>query len=127
MMRSRMKNWYLKNKIDLNWSNYKKQRNFCKNLFRKTKKEYFSKLDIIKISDSKIFPKTMKAFFSDKGLNCNKMMLSGNDQIISDETTIADTMNKYFVNITLSTSLKKLKLKQTEIETTKALLKQELK
>ena len=39
------------------------------------------------------------------------MMLSENDQIISDETTIADTMNKHFVNIT-----KKLKLKQTETE-----------
>ena len=39
------------------------------------------------------------------------MMLSENDQIISDETTIADTMNKYFINIT-----KKLKLKQSETE-----------
>ena len=37
------------------------------------------------------------------------MMLSENDQIISDETTIANTMNKYFVNIT-----KQLKLKQSE-------------
>ena len=96
MMRSRMKNLYLKNKTDLNWSNYKTQRNFCTNLLRKTKKEYFSKLDIIKISDSKKFWKTIKPFFSDKGLNCNKMMLSENDQIISDETTMADTMNKYF-------------------------------
>ena len=100
MMRSRMKNLSLKNKTNLNWSNYKTQRNFCTNLLRKTKKEYFSKLDIIKISDSKKFWKTIKPFFSDKGLNCNKMMLSENDQIISDETTIADTMNKYFVNIT---------------------------
>ena len=100
VMRSRMKNLYLKNKTDLNWSNYKTQRNFCTNFLRKTKKEYFSKLDIIKISDSKKFWKTIKPFFSDKGLNCNKMMLSENDQIISDETTIADTMNKYFVNIT---------------------------
>ena len=39
------------------------------------------------------------------------MMLSENDQIISDETTIADTMSKYFVNIT-----NKLKLKQSETE-----------
>ena len=39
------------------------------------------------------------------------MMLSGNNQIISDETTFADTMNKYFVNIA-----KKLKLKPTETE-----------
>ena len=80
LMRSRMKNLYLKNKTDLNWSNYKTQRNFCTNLLRKTKKEYFSKLDIIKISDSKKFWKTIKPFFSDKGLNCNKMMLSENDQ-----------------------------------------------
>ena len=39
------------------------------------------------------------------------MMLNENDQIISDETTTADTMNKYFVSIT-----KKLKLKQWETE-----------
>ena len=58
---------------------------------------------------SKKFWKTVKSF--DNGLNCNKMMLSENDQIISDETTIADTMNKYFVNIT-----KKLKLKQSKTE-----------
>ena len=111
MTRSRTKSLYLKNKTDLNWSNYKTQRNFCTNLLRKAKKEYFSKLEIIKISDSKKFWKTIKPFFSDKGLNCNKMMLSENDQIISDETAIADTKNKYFVNIT-----KKSKLKQSETE-----------
>ena len=38
-------------------------------------------------------------------------MFSENNQMISDETTIADTMNNYFVNIT-----KKSKLKQTETE-----------
>ena len=39
-------------------------------------------------------------------------MLSEIDQIISDEITIADTMNKYFVNIT-----KKSKLDPTQAET----------
>ena len=63
MMCSRMKNLYLKNKTDLNWSNNKTQRNLCTNLLRKNKKEYFSKLDIIKISDSKKFWKTIKPFF----------------------------------------------------------------
>ena len=53
-----------------------------------------------------------KSFLSNKGLNSNKMMLSENDEIMSNETTIADTMNKHFVNIT-----KKLKLKPTETET----------
>ena len=42
-----------------------------------------------------------KTFFSEKKkLNCYKMMFSKNDQKISDETTIADTVNKNFVNIT---------------------------
>ena len=37
------------------------------------------------------------------------MMLRKSDQVIPDEATIADTINKYFVNIT-----KKLKLKPAE-------------
>ena len=45
------------------------------------------------------------------------MMLSEKDQIISYETNVADTMNKYFVNIT-----KKLKLKLTETETNELIL-----
>ena len=39
------------------------------------------------------------------------MMLSENNQIISDKTIIADTMNKHFVNI-----IEKLILKPTETE-----------
>ena len=112
MLQSRMKNLYLKNKTDINWSNYKKEMNFCTNLLGKAKKEHFSKLDIIKINHSRRFWKLIKPFFSDKGLNCNKLMFSENYQIISDETTIADTVNKRFVNIT-----EKLKFKQTETET----------
>ena len=111
MLPSRMKNLYLKYKTDLNWSKWKKTRNFCTNLRRKTKHEYFSKFDIIKINDSKKFWKTPKPSFSDKDLNCNKMIISENDQIIPDETTTADTMTKLSVNIT-----KKLKLKPTETE-----------
>ena len=108
-----MKNLYLKNKTDFNQSNYKKERSFSTNLLRKSKREYFSKLDIIKISDSKRFRKTKKPiFFSHEGRNCNKVVVSENDQIIFDETTIADTIKKHFVNIT-----KKLKLKPTETET----------
>ena len=45
------------------------------------------------------------------------MMFSEKDQIISYETTVADTMKKYFVNIT-----KKLKLKLTETEKNELIL-----
>ena len=51
--RSRMENLYLKNKTDLNWRSYIKQRNFCTGRLHRTKKEYFSKLGLVKISGSK--------------------------------------------------------------------------
>ena len=38
------------------------------------------------------------------------MILSENDQIISDQRTIADTMNKHFVNITKKLNLNQQKL-----------------
>ena len=61
-----------------------------------------SRTFITGISDFHVFTTSIMKLTYTKGnpKNCNKMMLSENDQIISDETTIADTMNKYFVNIT---------------------------
>ena len=57
-------------------------------------KRVFFKLDIIKVNESRKFWKSIKPFFSDKGVNYNKMMLNENNQIISDEATIADTMSR---------------------------------
>ena len=51
-------------------------------------------------------------FCPDKSWNCNKMMLSKNDQIRPDETASTDTINKHFVNMT-----KDLKLRPTGTET----------
>ena len=55
-----------------------------------------------------------KTFFPDKGLNCNKI-ISDNDQIISDEATIADTMNKHFDGINKKLKLNQQKLKQMNL------------
>ena len=44
--RSKLTNIYNKYRTDDNWGNYKKLRNFYVNLFRKTKAEYFQKLDV---------------------------------------------------------------------------------
>ena len=41
MHRSKFKNVYNKNRTDVNWANYKKQRNFCVTLLRRTKNEHF--------------------------------------------------------------------------------------
>ena len=68
-----------------NWSNYKKQRNFCVNVLRKTKTEYFQKLNVKDLSDNRKFWKTMKPFFSNKGLNSDKLILKENNWLITEE------------------------------------------
>ena len=44
MTRSRFKKAYLKTRNSKNWENYKRKRNFCTNLLKKTKSEYFCNL-----------------------------------------------------------------------------------
>ena len=43
---SKFKNIYNKKRTNDNWTNYKKQRNLCVNLLRKTKADYFQNLNI---------------------------------------------------------------------------------
>ena len=57
MIRSRMRNRFLKHRSDENRSLYQKQRNKCVSLLRKAKKEYFSSLIINKVEDNKSFGK----------------------------------------------------------------------
>ena len=55
MTRSRLKNIYLKSRHEENWVNYKRQRNFCTNLLRKTKQKYFCNLNMEDLNDNKRF------------------------------------------------------------------------
>ena len=74
MHRSKLKNIYDETRANEDWDNYKKQRNFCVNLLQNTKKDYF-KLNIKSLTDNKKLWKTIKPFFSNKGLNSNKLIL----------------------------------------------------
>ena len=66
MHRTRIYNKYLRNKTDKNKRKYTKQRNYCVSLLRKSKREYYSNLDVKNITDNKTFWKTVKPFLSDK-------------------------------------------------------------
>ena len=107
MTRSRFKNIYLKTRNNENWDKYKKQRNFCTNLLRKTKYEYNHCLNIKDLNDNKKFWKKVKPFFSDKGLETHNIILKGKDELITDSSTLANLFNKYFINITNTLKLKK--------------------
>ena len=55
MMRSRLKNGFNKARSDENWSFYKTYRIFCAKLLRKTKQDYFSKVNPKFVLDNKTF------------------------------------------------------------------------
>ena len=96
MLRSRLKNNFNKQRSDENWDNYKKQRNFCVKLLRQTKEKYFSDINVKSISDNKKFWKTIKPFFSNKGLNTNNMMLVEDNEIVREEEIIANKYSSLF-------------------------------
>ena len=86
---SKSKNIFNKYRTEDNWANYKKQRNLCVNLLRKSKTEYFQKLNAEDLSDNRKFWKTIKTFFSNKGLNSNKLMLKENNRLITEEKRVS--------------------------------------
>ena len=106
MLWSKLKSIFNKNKTHFNWPKYKHQRNFCLNLFKKTKKQYFVKLNLKDVADNKLFWKNVKPYFSDKCSNSTKIRLLQKDIIITDEKQIANIMNEHFVSIAKKLSLK---------------------
>ena len=99
MTRSRLRNKYLKEKSADSNMEYDKQRNYCVNLLRRTKKKYFANNNISSITDNKKFWKTIKSLFSDKISYKETIKLAANDTILSDDQVVADTFSNYFNNI----------------------------
>ena len=96
MHRSKLKNIYNKKRTNDNWANYKKQRNFCVNLLRKTKTDYFKNLNIRDLSDNRKFWKRIKPYFTNKGLNSNILFLKEKGNLVSNEKQLATIMNSFF-------------------------------
>ena len=75
MVGSKLTNNYNKNRNYEKWCIYKRQRNLCLNLLRERKKTFYKASDETQVSNSKIFWKNVKPFFSDKGVNLSKIIL----------------------------------------------------
>ena len=99
MHRTRIYNKYLRNKTDKSKRKYTKQRNYCVSLLRKSKREYYSNLDVKNITDNKTFWKTVKPFLSDKVTSTQKITLTENDKIVNNDNDTARVLNTFFSNI----------------------------
>ena len=98
MKRTQLLNKYRKYDSEENRIAYKKQRNLCSNLLKRTKKSYFGKLKSSDVSDSKKFWKTVKPLFSDKQISSENITLVENNEIVSQDDKLAEMFNSFFSN-----------------------------
>ena len=63
MKRTELRNKFLKHKTDESRQAFVKQRNYCVSLLRKSKRNYYSNLNVKDITDNKKFWKTIKPLF----------------------------------------------------------------
>ena len=68
-------------------------------MLRKTKKVYHENLDEGKVSDNKLFWKTVKPSLSEKFNARERIGLSENDEIVKTEKGTAEVFNNFFGNI----------------------------
>ena len=90
---------------DSNRVAYNTQRNYCVSLVRKAKKSYYSNLGDQKIVDNETFWKTIKSYFTDKGINHDKITLVDNEETVSDNEEISETLNNFFSDVVTNLNL----------------------
>ena len=99
MKRSRLRNKFLKTKSITDRKNYNVRRNYCKKLFRSTKKLYFNNLDISKINDNRSFWKTIVPLFTKKALKSEKINLNEEGKNVSGNAEFCRIFNNYFSEV----------------------------
>ena len=98
-VRSRLRNKFCKSPSEENERKYKRQRNLCASLRRKAIKQYFSNLTSKGIVTNKEFWKTIRSFLTNKGcLENSDIMLINDDEMVTDDKTLAKTFNEYYIN-----------------------------
>ena len=96
MKRTKLCNKFLKERTDKSKKRYTSQRNCCVSQLKKTKKNYYNSLNQKDVSDNKTFWKTVKPFLSDKMVSKEQILLGENDEIISEDNKIAESLNSFF-------------------------------
>ena len=99
MLRSKLRNQFLKTKTQESKLKYNKQRNLCVSITRKAKRSYYENLDLKEITDSKKFWATVKPLFSNKIKSTEYITLEENVKVTSNDKELARIFNEFFVNI----------------------------
>ena len=98
MLRSKLRNKFLKDETDEARAKYRKQRNICVHLLRRAKRNYYNDLDLSNVTDNRKFWKTTRPLFANKIKVKNKITLHENSKSTKDDQQLANIFNSFFVN-----------------------------
>ena len=105
MNRSKLTSRHTKCLSRENFLAFKSQENICKNLNKKTKKNYFSKITSNGVIGNKQFWNTVKPFVTSKGFLHNEdIALHIGDKTVTDCNELAKEFNEYYINIGQNTT-----------------------
>ena len=98
MLRSRLRNKFLKTKTEESKQLYNKQRNLCVTLLRKAKRNCFAELDNKILKDNRKFWKTVNPLFSEKAYQKESITIISKDteETITKNEELAETFNSFF-------------------------------
>ena len=96
MVRQKLRNKFLRLKTEENRVGYVRKCNYCVNMLRRVKREYYHKLIINSITDNHLFWKTLCRVFCDQTLSKNlKTTLIEKGEIVTDDTKITEIFKKF--------------------------------
>ena len=89
---------YCKNKSEKSFKAYKKKKSSCSRLYKKERKRFFNNLNPSFVTDNKLFSKTIKPFFWNKGNYGSQIKLVEKDEVLQEDDLIAKELNEFFKN-----------------------------
>ena len=107
MKRTRLRNRYLNMPSAENNDLYKRQRNICTSLIRRSKRTFYNNLNSKSILDNKKFWNIVKPLFSKKTRTYHKITLINDNNVVSDDKEIAEIFNEYFSTCALNLDIGK--------------------
>ena len=108
--RTRLLNKYRKYNSAENFFAYKRQRNLCVKLLRKSKKDFYNNLNVKRITDNRKFWQTIKPNFTDKTLRDERTTLVEGDKVITEEKHVVKIFKDHFEKIVETLKIDRLKL-----------------
>ena len=114
MRRSKLEKIYFNKQTNESLKACKKQKNYCSKLYKKERKIFFDNLSTCVVSDNKTFWKVIKPFFTNKSTFGRNIKLLEKEEILKDDTEIAEELNLFFYNAVKYLNIAETLASQTE-------------